>query len=99
MTIDVIFEQSDMEIRPEFRSVIPVGSERMGATFFPYVSEEGVLSWTNNGDYPNPAPVYIKGADGRTPVKGMDYWTDADKTEMVADVINSLPVYDGSVVE
>jgi len=98
MTIDVIFEQSYMEIRPEFKSVIPVVSELMGTTFFPYVSEEGILSWTNNGDYPNPVPVHIKGADGRTPVKGTDYWTDADKAEMVADVINSLPVYDGGVV-
>ena len=38
------------------------------------------------------------GADGYSPVKGTDYWTEADKAEMVADVIASLPVYDGSVV-
>lgn len=38
------------------------------------------------------------GADGYTPVKGIDYWTDADKTEMVADVIAALPIYDGEVV-
>ena len=38
------------------------------------------------------------GVDGCSPVKGTDYWTEADKAEMVADVITSLPVYDGEVV-
>lgn len=37
------------------------------------------------------------GADGYTPVKGKDYFTDADKSEMVSSVISQLPVYDGSV--
>lgn len=32
------------------------------------------------------------GADGKTPVKGTDYWTEADKTAIVADVIAALPV-------
>ncbi len=39
------------------------------------------------------------GANGKTPVKGTDYWTEADKAEMVADVISALPVYNGEVVE
>ncbi len=38
------------------------------------------------------------GADGKTPVKGTDYWTPADKAAIVADVIASLPVYNGEVV-
>ena len=33
-------------------------------TFIPSVSEEGVLSWTNNGGLDNPQSVTIKGADG-----------------------------------
>ena len=36
------------------------------------------------------------GADGHTPVKGTDYWTAADKAEIVADVIAALP--DGTEV-
>lgn len=36
------------------------------------------------------------GPAGHTPVKGTDYWTAADKTEMVADVIAALP--DGTEV-
>ena len=30
------------------------------------------------------------GADGATPVKGTDYFTDADKTELVNDVVTQL---------
>ena len=35
------------------------------------------------------------GQDGRTPVKGTDYFTAADKQEIVTAVINALPVYGG----
>jgi hypothetical protein len=35
------------------------------------------------------------GEPGKTPVKGTDYFTEADKAEMVADVIAALPVYGG----
>ena len=35
-----------------------------GATFFPEVSQEGVISWTNDGGYDNPEPVNIKGPAG-----------------------------------
>ena len=165
-----------------------------GATFIPSVSADGVISWTNDKDLPNPEPVNIMGAkgekgdkgeqgerglqgiqgiqgiqgdpgtpgakgetgaqgskgadgipathrwsgttlyvtsasgtssanlkgdkgdtgaagkdgingedgkdgeDGHTPVKGIDYFTEADKTEMVAAVVSALPVYNGEVV-
>ena len=39
------------------------------------------------------------GKDGYTPVKGKDYFTETDKSEMVSSVIAALPVYDGSVVD
>ena len=51
-----------------------------GATFIPAVSDDGVLSWTNDRGLDNPAPASIKGkdgkdgADGDTPVKGKDYF-------------------------
>ena len=35
------------------------------------------------------------GADGKTPVKGTDYYTEADKTEMVNRVISALPTWTG----
>ena len=163
--------------------IVNIGEE--GATFIPGVSDDGVISWTNNKGLPNPDPVNIKGpkgekgdrgeigpqgiqgergetgaqgikgdtgakgekgdkgdkgdqgaqgpqgpqgpqglrgvqgvkgdkgdtgaagkdgapgkdgADGYTPVKGKDYFTDADKAEMVNDVISALPKYNGEVV-
>ena len=35
------------------------------------------------------------GAAGHTPVKGTDYWTDADKVEIVNDVLAALPTWTG----
>lgn len=35
------------------------------------------------------------GADGKTPVKGTDYWTAADKEEIVEDVLAALPAAEG----
>ena len=35
------------------------------------------------------------GADGYTPVKGTDYWTEADKAEIVADTLAALPTWTG----
>lgn len=35
------------------------------------------------------------GADGKTPEKGTDYYTEADKTEMVSRVISALPTWNG----
>lgn len=39
----------------------------------------------------------IKGDPGKTPVKGVDYYTEQDKQEMVQAVIAALPVYNGEV--
>ena len=36
-----------------------------------------------------------KGADGYTPVKGVDYFTDAEKSEMIQAVLDALPAAEG----
>lgn len=66
-----------------------------GATFTPAVAEDGTLSWTNDKGLDNPAPVNIKGPKGDTPVKGTDYFTATDKTEMVNSVLAALPTWTG----
>jgi hypothetical protein len=38
------------------------------------------------------------GKDGYTPVKGKDYFTDADKAEMINAVKAALPIYAGEVI-
>lgn len=40
------------------------GTGQNGATFTPSVSPEGVISWTNDKNLPNPDPVNIKGEKG-----------------------------------
>ena len=35
------------------------------------------------------------GINGKTPVKGTDYWTEADKAEIVADTLAALPKWTG----
>lgn len=40
------------------------GGGNNGVTFIPSVSEDGIISWTNNGGLPNPAPVDIMGPQG-----------------------------------
>lgn len=50
-----------------FEGIYPVSnSGSNGATFTPQVSEEGIISWTNNGDLTNPEPINIKGPIGNT---------------------------------
>ena len=71
-----------------------------GYYFTPDVSQTGNLSWTNNGGLQNPSTVNIKGPQGepgKTPEKGVDYWTEADKQEIVAATVAALPVYNGEV--
>ena len=40
-------------------------------------------------------PTGPAGADGYTPVKGVDYYTDADKDEIVQAVMSALPAAEG----
>lgn len=47
---------------------INVGED--GATFFPLVSDDGVISWTNDKGLPNPEPVNIMGEKGEKGDKG-----------------------------
>ena len=35
------------------------------------------------------------GTNGKTPVKGTDYWTEADKAEIVNDTLAALPKWTG----
>lgn len=64
-----------------------------GATFIPKVDAEGNLSWTNDGGLENPAVVNItgpKGDKGDIPVKGRDYFTEAEKQAMIEAVIAAI---------
>ena len=53
------------------------------------------LSVTNGKLQYNGSDVGLKGDKGDTPVKGTDYWTAADKTEIVNDTLAALPTWTG----
>lgn len=143
MKLDVKFAGNSRKFSSGFSGTTFIRDGQNGATFTPAVSADGIISWTNDRELPNPEPVCIKGADGkdgapgakgdkgdkgdrgergiqgiqgipgaagkdgadgapgkngadgRTPVLGVDYWTDADKAEIIAAVISALPVYGG----
>lgn len=75
-----------------------------GGYYTPAVDSDGNLTWTASQEgMPEVAVANIKGpkgdtgatgangADGKSPVRGEDYWTEADKTEIVNSVLASLP--------
>lgn len=41
----------------------------------------------------------IDGANGRTPVKGTDYWTAADQQQIVNDVLAALPIAEAGLIK
>ena len=70
-----------------------------GETYKINADGEWVLDSTlGGGGGEGPAgPVGPAGADGKTPEKGVDYWTEADKAEMMEDLLGMKavkPVFD-----
>ena len=49
----------------------------------------------DKGDTGATGPQGEPGANGYTPIKGTDYWTAADKAEIVDDVLAALPTWTG----
>lgn len=49
----------------------------------------------DKGDPGEKGDTGAAGADGKTPIKGTDYYTEADKTEMVNRVLAALPRWSG----
>lgn len=60
-----------------------------GVTFTPSVSQEGIISWTNNGGLSNPTPINIKGEKGEKGDKG-DKGEQGDKGEPGKDSVEII---------
>lgn len=71
-----------------------LASKTNGYTFTPSVSPEGVISWSNNGNLPNPDPVNIKGPQGNTGPQGID---GKSATVSVGKVTTSEPGTDAQI--
>lgn len=88
---EIAVEHGFVGTEEEWLESFPVGPQgENGATFTPYVDSNGNLSWSNDKGLPNPQTVKIKGADGKTPKRGTDYWTDADKAEIQSYVEDAI---------
>lgn len=64
-----------------------------GVTFFPSVSEEGNISWTNNGNLDNPVPVNLKGPQGKSAYdvakeKGFDGTIDEWLKSLIGTIVD-----------
>ncbi len=70
MKLDLKFTENESDFKVKFGDTQVVGSGQNGATFIPSVSFDGVISWTNDKELPNPAPVNIKGDAGDKGDKG-----------------------------
>lgn len=74
------------------------GTGENGATFTPSVSEDGVLSWSNDKGLANPASVNIKGETG-TPGKDGASITITDAVESTEDGGNNIITFsDGTTL-
>lgn len=69
------------------------GAGSTGATFTPSVSPDGVISWTNDKELPNPDPVNIKGPEGPQGPRGEDF--RVDKIYSSVDEMNAGYATDG----
>ena len=82
MKLDFEFNEFAQTFNPDFSEeaktfdaeigehiVVPDGEN--GATFYPSVSEDGIISWTNDRELDNPPPVNIKGNDGEDGTDGV----------------------------
>ena len=78
MSLDVALPNEPKAFDPDMGEVMVVHDGQNGATFYPAVSEDGTISWTNDRGLDNPPPVNIRGKDGYTPVKGVDYFDGKD---------------------
>ncbi len=94
LEIDAEFVESDMEIDSGLGPIYQIGVPgEPGASAYEIAVEYGFkgteAEWLTS----------LHGKDGKTPIKGTDYFTEADKVEMVSAVIAQLPVYNGEVVD
>lgn len=62
-----------------------------GGYYVPSVDSSGNLRWTaSKTGMPSVQSSNIKGADGKTPVRGTDYWTSSDIAEIKSYVDDAI---------
>lgn len=82
-----ITNQDESYDTPNLRGTGGGGSGENGATFFPSVSDDGLLSWTNDKGLVNPESVNIKGPQGPQGLTGADGKAGKDGANGISPII------------
>ena len=106
MKFDLKFSGDGGLFSPNFGDVSIIHDGQNGATFYADVSADGIISWTNDRDLPNPEPVNIKGEKGDS---GTIFTTDETltlrngilsvNTAEEPDPNNTLPITSAAVAQ
>lgn len=87
MIIDVCFDEIGGRINADIDGGIKGDPGADGIT--PHIGTNG--RWYIGDE---DTGVKAEGTDGHTPEKGVDYWTETDKAEIVEEVLKEIPVGD-----
>jgi hypothetical protein len=76
------------------------GGDGRGIVSIDLTSSEGLvdtytITYTDNTTSTFTVTNGKDGVDGKTPEKGVDYWTPEDKAEIVDEVLEALPMAEG----
>lgn len=66
MILNVKFKEAAAHFDAKMKDVTVINNGKDSATFYPFVSDEGIISWTNDCGLENPQPVNIKGDVGKS---------------------------------
>lgn len=75
--------EEDIDFNVGFENVEYVGDGDGGESYvyIPHVSQEGIISWTNDGGLPNPSPVNIRGPQGQAGEDGFSPIASVEQTD------------------
>ena len=100
VNLDVQFKSTDQKMTVPFKNLQTVGSGgENGLSAYEIAVKHGFKGTEQEWLESLKGSPGDPGEPGYTPVKGEDYFTADDKTEMVREVIAALPVYGGEVAD
>jgi hypothetical protein len=96
--INVLLEENDKSLPTTFEKLNVIHNGQNGATFTPQVSNDGILSWTNDRGLENPHPINIKGDKGERGEQGIQgiQGLKGDRGEDGYTPIKGIDYFDGT---
>lgn len=90
MKFDLKFIENESDLKMKFGNTQMINEGQNGATFTPSVSVDGVISWTNDKGLENPAPVNIKGKNGKDAIIDQTYNPESENAQSGKAVAEAL---------